>query len=97
METTWVPCSVSLGQFPNEYAVSGTQYNGKTFSLFAPRDAVHLATPDAVDGFLQVQVVDRKNDLVLIRLPAQTFENGQYVTVQAGQLVSAPQPTKVGA
>jgi hypothetical protein len=44
-----------------------------------------------------VDILDRKGDLVLVRLPAQTFENGQYITVQAVQLRSAPQLSKVGA
>ncbi len=96
MDTNWLPCSVSPGQFPNEYAISGAQYNGKPFSLFAPQETVRL-TADAGDGFLQVDILDRKGDLVLVRLPAQTFENGQYITVQAVQLRSAPQLSKVGA
>ena len=96
METKWLPCSVSPGQFPNEYAISGTQHNGKGFSLFAPASAVYQI-PDREEGFLQIRVVDRKNDLVLIRLPAQTFENGQHITVQAALLQTTPQPTKVGA
>jgi hypothetical protein len=96
METQWLPCSVSRGQFPSEYAVAGTQFNGKGFSLFAPREVVQSVTP-AGDGWMQVDVVDRKGDLALIRLPAQTFENGQYITVQAGLLQTTPEPAKVGA
>jgi len=82
VETKWLLCSVSPGQFPSEYAVSGTQHNGKVYSLFAPRESVQAVTPGG-DGSLEVQVVDRKGDLALIRLPAQTFENGQYITVKS--------------
>ncbi len=96
METKWLPCSVSPGQFPSEYAVSGTQYNGKGFSLFAPREMVRSVAP-AADGWVQVQVVDRKGDLALVRLPAESFENGQYVTVQTSLLQTTPEPAKVSA
>lgn len=91
MEKKWLVCSVSPGQFPTEYAVSGTQYNGKPFSLFAPAETVN-APESGVEGpgLVQVQVVDRKGALVLVRLPAQTFENGHYVTVTEAELNAEP-------
>ena len=97
MDTLWLSCSVGPGQFPSEYAVAGRQHDGKCFSLFAPRETVSLPTPAAGEGLLRVQVVGRKDELVLVRLPAETLENGQYVTVAAGQLHAAPQPQKVSA
>jgi len=97
METKWLPCSVSPGQFPSEYAVSGVQHNGRPFSLFAPLATVSSVTPGSAEGLLQVEIVDRKGDLVLVRLPAQTFENGQYVTVKAAQLQPLSHSQKVGA
>jgi hypothetical protein len=97
METKWLHCSVSPGQFPDEYAVGGKQYNGKRFSLFAPRELVRLATAEEGKGLLQVEVVDRKDDLVLVRLPEESFENGQYVTVQEAQLQETPPAPRVGA
>jgi hypothetical protein len=96
METKWLLCSVSPGQFPNEYAVSGTQYNGKGFSLFAPRETVSAPSSGEGDGFMKVDVVDSQGELVLVRLPAQTFENGQHITVSARMLQSAPTLQKVG-
>jgi hypothetical protein len=96
METRWLPCSVSPGQFPNEYAVSGMQYNGKGFSLFAPREMVSAPPSGEGEGLMQVEVVDRRNDLALVRLPAQSFENGQHITVDANTLRSAPGLQKVG-
>jgi hypothetical protein len=42
-----------------------------------------------------VQVVERKGDLALVKLPAQTFENGQYITVNVSELRPAPAPERV--
>ena len=46
---------------------------------------------------MRVEEVDRRGDLVLVRLPAQTFENGQYITVNAQALQPTPTTHKVGA
>ena len=81
----WLGCAVSPGQFPSEYALSGTQYNGKSFSLFAPSDAVRVE-PGRDRGLVRVDVVDARGDLALVRLPSETFENGQYVTVKSAEL-----------
>jgi hypothetical protein len=91
VEQKWLTCSISPGQFPTEYAVSGTQYNGTPFSLFAPEDAVR-APAGATDGpgAVRVLVVDRRDGLALVRLPAQTFENGHHVTVGEAELSSEP-------
>jgi hypothetical protein len=96
MEMKQLPCSVSPGQFPSEYAVAGVQYNGKPFSLFAPRESVFPPSSGEGEGLLQVEVIDRRGDLVLVRLPAQTFENGQFITVHAKDL-REPAPHRVGA
>ena len=90
METKWLPCSVSPGQFPNEYAVSGMQYNGKGFSLFAPQETVVPPPSGEGEGLLKVEVVDQRDELVLVRLPAEPFENGQHVTIAAKMLQSTP-------
>ncbi len=97
METKWLPCSVSPGQFPTEYAVSGMQYNGKGFSLFAPQETVVPPPSGEGEGLVQVEVVDRRGELALVRLPAQSFENGQHVTVSGKTLQAAPTFQKVGA
>ncbi len=97
METKWLPCSVSPGQFPNEYAVSGTQFNGTGFSLFAPLETVVAPPSGEGEALLKAEVVDRRGDLALVRLPAQTFENGQHVTVHVNTLQATPALRKVGA
>jgi hypothetical protein len=85
MEQSWLKCSASLGQFPTEMAVAGTQSNGHSFSLFAPKEYVAGVQADET-GYLKVDVVDRWGDLALVRLHAQTFETGQYVTVKVTDL-----------
>ena len=91
----WLTCSIGPGQFPTEYAVSGVQQNGKAFSLFAPRDSVSPLSDEK--GLVRVDVVDKRGDLVLVRLPAQTFENGQHVTVKASDLQAAPPAAKAAS
>jgi hypothetical protein len=98
METKWLPVSVSPGQFPNEYAVSGTQHGGKGFSLFAPNEKVAAPASGEGEGLMQVEVIDRRGDLALVRLPAESFETAsRHVTVDARTLQTAPTPLKVGA
>ncbi len=47
MSIKWLSCSISPGQFPTEYAVAGTQHDGKSFSLFSPREfAVPFKEPE---------------------------------------------------
>ncbi|MBY0455844.1 MAG: hypothetical protein K2V38_00755 [Gemmataceae bacterium] len=91
MEKRWLSCSVSPGQFPTEFAISGTQFNGNPFSLFAPALAVS-APAGAVEGagLVEVAVIDRSDGLALVRLPAQTFENGHHVTVRETDLHARP-------
>jgi hypothetical protein len=88
MKSYWIPCSVGPGQFPTEFAVSGTQADGRGFSLFAPRESVFFVGGDQEegDGFIRVDEVDRTNDLVVVRLPARTFESGQLVRVRESTL-----------
>lgn len=97
MNARWLACTISPGQFPTEYAVSGTQQDGTPYSLFAPADAV--APPDGAaegPGHVRVQLVDRRAGLALVRLPAQTFENGFHVTVSESDLrADVPQPAAV--
>ena len=80
MEQNWLRCSASPGQFPTELAISGVQFNGRGFSLFAPEESVIGPETDGT-AYLKVDVVDRRGSLALVRLPAQTFESGQHVTV----------------
>ena len=91
MEQKWLACSISPGQFPTEYAVAGTQYNGEPFSLFASGEVV-IPPVGATEGpgLLRVVVVDRRDGLALVRLPAQTFETGRHVSVSEAELSTEP-------
>ena len=40
------------------------------------------------EGWLRVEVIDRRGDQALIKLPAEPLEVGQFVTVKANQLAS---------
>jgi hypothetical protein len=70
--------------------------NGSVFSLFAPKewadyDPAQLAAQRIIPGWIRVEVMDRRSDLVLVQLPRQTFQDGAYITVTADQLESRPQ------
>ena len=91
----WLSVAASPGQFPGEFAVGGLQYNNKPFSLFAPAEAVAIPPGSEGHGRLLVDLVEKKGDLALIRLPAQTLENGQYITVKTSELQPATSPEQV--
>jgi hypothetical protein len=87
-------CQVSRGLFSGEVAIRGTTADGTEFSLFVSDDFVEFDAPvgdsGPVDGWLRVEVLVREGPLVLVRLPGQTFENGQTVTVRDCQLELRP-------
>jgi hypothetical protein len=97
---TWVRCSISSGQFSDEVAVEGRQFDGKLFSLIVPDDFVDaegqsIGMDEAVEGWIRADKIERKDDLVLVRLPRHTFQNGPFVTVTSKQLRSTPEPQKI--
>jgi hypothetical protein len=94
MEQMWLRCSIGPGQFPTEYAVAGVQHNGKSFSLFAPKETVDAPSAGEGAGYVRVDLVEKKGELALVRLPAQTFENGQFVTVKLTELQPTPAQRK---
>ena len=85
METQRLKCKVAAGQFSGEYAVSSTQSDGSTFSLFVDEDSVDRDNGTG-EGCLFVYLISRKGDDALIRLPAQSLEGSQFVTVKSSQL-----------
>lgn len=90
----WLECRIAPGQFPSEFAVTGTLFNGKVFSLFAPVESVSYADEPtfekSVEAFLRVLPLETRDDLVLVALPRETFENGQIITVRTSQFRSSP-------
>jgi hypothetical protein len=87
METLSLKCTVAAGQFTGEYAVSATQSDGRNFSLFVDENLVD-SDQGMEEGWLSVEVIDRKGDNALIRLPAPSLEGSQIVTVKSSQLRS---------
>lgn len=91
----WLRCSVTPGQFSNEYGVTGYQVDGKVFSLFSPKEFVKCDHPpqneERVDGLVRVRIYSREGDQVIVQLPQESFERGHYVTVSADQVQTAAQ------
>ena len=87
----WLRCEVSAGQFPAEAAIRGNDHNGEEFSLFVPLDRVRPDKglgDDWISGNVQVEVLDSRNDLYLVELPGETFNNGRTITVRKDQFDS---------
>lgn len=45
-----------------------------------------LQGSEAVDGSMRVEVLQEERGLALVRLPAEAFENGYFLTVNADQV-----------
>ena len=86
----WLKCRASKGQFSDELAVSGSDYQGEDFSFFVNKQFVDIdgdvELGEEVDARLQVIPLAEKAGLVLIQLPGQTFGNGRTITVKDGDL-----------
>lgn len=93
---TWLRCTLNLGQFSSEYAVVLKSFHGREYSLFAQRNDLEYDEPPTEDqpvgGWMRVAVVEQDpgRGLFLVRLPQSTLENGQFMTVSAGQLRRIP-------
>ncbi len=89
--------TVTPGQFSSEYTVIGRQADGRVFSFFVPQEDVECARRpnlgEAVEGWVRVQVCQHVGHRAIVRLPRESFESGQYVTVEESQLqISPPSP-----
>src|SRR5258708_7504254 len=82
----WLQCKLSPGQFEGEFGVDGEQHDGSAFSLFAPKASIKFdeepTTEKASSGWVKVQVLQQREDLLLVRLPRETFQSGYFVTVK---------------
>jgi len=91
----YLSCNIAPGQLGGEWAVRGTVYGGVEFSLFAPQDVVKPVGESIGEadqerpGLLCVQVLEEDGARALVALPAPTFENGQIITVDLGQIQRA--------
>src|SRR5688572_16494260 len=86
----WLRCTASSGQFKDELALHGRDYQEEEFSLFTARKFVKMtrepSVAEEVDALLQVVVLDKQGSLCLVRLPGQTLDNGSTITVRDEQL-----------
>lgn len=93
-DVLWLRCIIGPGQFSDECAISGDTFDGEGFSLFAPEEFTiaegHVGAEETVKGWVQVEEIDREGELVLIKLPRQTLENGMTITVSASELEKNP-------
>ena len=91
----WLQCSVSVGQFTDEYAVEARDFHGRLFSLFVPAEYVEYDDDQSATqpgaGWIRVQVLAEEGNLVLVRLPGTPFENGAAVTVERMQVTLRPE------
>jgi len=94
--TKWLNCSASQGQFREEVAIQGHDFNGHDFSLFTSRQFVRWerepTNENEVPARLQILLIEKRDNLCLIRLPGRTFDNGSTVTVRHDQLVECATP-----
>jgi hypothetical protein len=80
--------------FDHELGVDGRQFDGTVFSLFAPKETVdhrnqELSGDSTVPGRVRVEIIGHKGNLVLVKLPQETFQNGAFITVSPDQLETA--------
>lgn len=86
--TQWLVCTLTPGFFTTEVVASATTAFGSDFSLFVPTAFVHTNADiiGPTQGLLAVNVLDKKDDLVMVSLPTQPLESSQTVTVRQDQL-----------
>ncbi len=86
----WLQCEVKQGQFTGEFAVRGKLYDSHQFSMFVPDKYIKIDTQppenNYVDGLISVNLLDEKDNLALVSLPQNSFENGHTITVKRDQL-----------
>jgi hypothetical protein len=91
--TAWLKCTVSVGQFPQEYSVRGKLFDGTAFSLFAPVGDVtvegEVTRGRWIDGWVRVATGSQKDDRILVALPQPALENGQIISVKIDDIRSA--------
>ena len=88
----WLRCKIRRGQFSGEYVVQGDTVDGQGFSLFAEPSDVRIdacrevGQDETTGGWIRVEVVDRQDGIVLVRLPSEALERGYFVSVRASDV-----------
>jgi hypothetical protein len=95
----WLRCTLTPGQFDDEFAVSGHLADGTGFSLFAPKEYINYDQNPSFDhpvsGAIRVELMTRQGGSALVLLPRQALENGRAVTVKAAQLSSRDEKERI--
>jgi len=77
LQEAWLKCNIKEGFFPEEFAVSCKNIDNYQFSFFVGKSLINLTT-----NSVKVNVLDRKENIFLIFLPATPIENlGRTVKV----------------
>lgn len=91
-ERIYIPCKISLGLFDDERVVQ-FEAEGKQYRAIVDKDDVQeLQTPQKgrwVEGLLQVYVIKRNGETVLVNLPRETASSGRRITVSKQLLQTA--------
>lgn len=86
----WLNCTISQGQFSDEFAVQGVLFDNTNFSLFVQKQDLKFdnepKNDESVQGFIRVTTLASKDDLYLVELPQPTIENGRSITVKADKI-----------
>lgn len=80
--TALVPCSVSSGMFPGEYAVAIELNPGKTLSLFAEESDLEDIDLERGTARLKVKLMGEQHDEkreVIMYLPKESLETGNHL------------------
>lgn len=80
--TVLVPCSISHGMFPDEYAVKIELTSGKNLSLFAEESDLESIDLEHGTAYLKVKLVaNQQKNLgreILMYLPKESLETGSH-------------------
>jgi hypothetical protein len=78
----WLKCSLEDGMLPGEYAADVATLNAGRVSLFVWDQKAKLD-----EGLISVEVYDRTDGSVLVKLPAQPFEiTSRFVRVSEREI-----------
>lgn len=90
--TVLVPCFISKGMFPDEYAVEIKLSSGQIISLFAERSDLENIDLEHGTANLKVSLVDNQSEdterEILMYLPKESLETGsRWFKLPAGKVL----------
>ena len=89
---TYLKVIASDGMFRNEYAICCLDYKDVVHSAFL--DKRDVIVQDSYQGetpaYVAVDVIDKRNELTLVKLPTRLIGGSQYLTVRDRQITTRP-------